>query len=410
MTEAAADARPGLRSRIAMFAPGLTPESLGWEGHRDLGRALAQLGHPFEILTTAAAPSDVPSPLRHLLPAAVPRALLACGAPILRTRLLLPAALALSRHLRVHGSTIDVLYVIVAYPHGAAAAIARVLSGWRGRLVVMPAGEDILVAPRIGFGFRLHPVPRALVRWTIRRANAVCCPSPMVREAVAALRPPAPLGEVADNVTEEVVRLSLETSAERAARARRARERLDAELGTARRGVVAALGRLHPVKGYDVLIEALAALPRAVAVIAGPSLRVRGADMAERLVELARARGVADRVHVLGHVPSRRKQELLAAADVVAVPSHCEGMPKVAIEALALGTPLALTRTCGLARHVGRGLGRTVPPADAVSLGAALAEILESGFRPDPSEARSLVERFSPSHVARALSDLVEAA
>jgi glycosyltransferase involved in cell wall biosynthesis len=107
-----------------------------------------------------------------------------------------------------------------------------------------------------------------------------------------------------------------------------------------------------------------------------------------------------------GAVPRERSYELLAAADVLAIPSHCEGVPKVAIEAAALGTPFVLTATCGVAAELrGDDLGRIVAhwkPADYASALAATA-----GVRPDPERARVFVHRFSPERVASDLDRLL---
>ena len=74
-------------------------------------------------------------------------------APFLRTHRVPPAAAALARYLRAEGSSVDLLHVEVAYPHGTAAALARRMSGWRGPMVLTPMGEDILVREQSSYGF-----------------------------------------------------------------------------------------------------------------------------------------------------------------------------------------------------------------------------------------------------------------
>jgi glycosyltransferase involved in cell wall biosynthesis len=96
----------------------------------------------------------------------------------------------------------------------------------------------------------------------------------------------------------------------------------------------------------------------------------------------------------------------LAAADVLAIPSHCESIPKTAVEAAALGTPFVATDTCGVAA-VPRGetLGRVVTHWNAAAFARALADA--TGLRPDPEEARAFVQHFSPQRVARDIDRLL---
>jgi glycosyltransferase involved in cell wall biosynthesis len=394
--------------RIAMFQPGLRA-SMGVPGHADLGAALRLLGHEFELLTTAVAPTREPVPWKALAEPAWARGLVAeVGAPLLRTRWLLAAALALTRHLRLSGNSIDVLYTLIAYPQATAAALAIGWSGWRGRFVVMPGGEDLMVVKEAGFGFRRFPVPRRLVGWTLRRAHGICCQSAAIREIVTRYRPKGILRDVPDNVAGAVVSFAEVPPAVRRERRGRARRELDRELGTAGGPIALALGRLHPVKGFGRLIDLLPSLPHRL-VVAGPSLEMRGAgDTAVGLRARAIERGVTDRVTFTGQVSREKSYELLAAADVLAVPSHCEGMPKTAVEAAAIGTPFVLTDSCGVAAELrGETLGRVVKNWDATAFAKALAEATE--LSPDPGECGAFVRRFSPQRVASEISQLLDA-
>jgi glycosyltransferase involved in cell wall biosynthesis len=395
------------KRRIAMFQPGLSPASLGRRGHEDLAAALRALGHEFRLLSACVeASSDDASPRVLPTPAWTRGVVAELGAPLLRTRIILPSALALARYLRREGAAIDVLYTLVAYPHATATALAIVWSGWKGCFVVMPGGEDLLVAEGASFGFRRFLVPRRLVGWTLRRADGICCQSLAFREILLRYRPAGVIHRVPENVAADVVTLADESPAERRLRRERARRQIDRELGTEGVPLVLALGRLHPVKGFDRLIDILPSLPHRL-VMAGPSLEIRGhGDVATVLRARAREHGVADRVIFTGRVPREKSYELLAAADVLAIPSHCEGIPKVAVEAAALGTPFVLTATCGVAADLdGEDLGRIVAHWDAAAFAAELASAV--GARPDPERARAFVHRFSPERVASDLDRLL---
>jgi glycosyltransferase involved in cell wall biosynthesis len=166
--------------------------------------------------------------------------------------------------------------------------------------------------------------------------------------------------------------------------ATRTRAEVRAELGLgAGRPLVLAVARLHPQKGYDVLLDALSRWgtrePVPLVAIAGDgplhgelAARIR----AERLpvTLLGRRDDVAD---------------LLGAADVCVLPSRWEGSPLVAQEALRAGTPLVATRAGGLPELLGDG-ALLVPVGDADALADALHDVLT-----DPDRARRLVEAGS---------------
>ena len=101
------------------------------------------------------------------------------------------------------------------------------------------------------------------------------------------------------------------------------------------------LGRLHPMKGLDLLIPAFAAATPADAhlCIAGPDRE----GYAPALQRLARSHGVERRVRFAGMVEGAEKFALLAAADVLALPSRYENFGLVVIEALAAGTPAVIS-------------------------------------------------------------------
>jgi glycosyltransferase involved in cell wall biosynthesis len=115
--------------------------------------------------------------------------------------------------------------------------------------------------------------------------------------------------------------------------------------------VVAGVGRLIPVKGFDYLVEA-----HARASATHPELRlilVGDGDAREELTERARLLGVADTVTFAGTAARDEVPAYLAASDVVVVPSvhyggYVDGLPNVALEAMAAGKPLVATRVGGL--------------------------------------------------------------
>jgi glycosyltransferase involved in cell wall biosynthesis len=144
--------------------------------------------------------------------------------------------------------------------------------------------------------------------------------------------------------------------------------------------VVVGVGRLIPVKGFDVLIAALpeirAAVPSVQAVLVG-----EGPARAS-LEAQARRLGVGARVRITG-VPDD-VSPWIAGADVLAVPSRNEGMGRVLIEGMALGVPVVATATGGIPSVLGEGeFGVLVPPDDPPALAAALIDLLRDPARRD---------------------------
>ena len=137
--------------------------------------------------------------------------------------------------------------------------------------------------------------------------------------------------------------------------------------------LVLAVGRLHPQKGYDVLLAALPVLGDAVVAVAGDG----------PLEDELRAR--APGVRWLG----RRDDvgDLLAAADVVVLPSVWEARSLTAQEALHAGRPLVATAVGELPELLRDG-AVLVPPGDPAALGAAVRRLLDH-----PDEAAGLVAR-----------------
>ncbi|MCP4199255.1 MAG: glycosyltransferase family 4 protein, partial [Proteobacteria bacterium] len=131
------------------------------------------------------------------------------------------------------------------------------------------------------------------------------------------------------------------------------------------------VGRLVPIKGVGVLLEAAANKDELQVIIAGdgPS---RGA-----LERQARERGVNARF--LGWIGPEQRTELFQAVDVVVVPSRVladgrhEGLPLVLIEALAAGRPVIASDTGAAAELIEHGrTGLLVPPENAQALRGAM--------------------------------------
>ncbi len=142
--------------------------------------------------------------------------------------------------------------------------------------------------------------------------------------------------------------------------------------------VVAWIGSLEPVKGLDVLVDALAGVEGVRVLLAGdgPSLEALEARLA--------AVGLADRVELLGRVAW--PEEVLERADALLLTSLAESCPMVLLQAMAAGLPALSSAVGGVPEVLREGReGLLVPAGDAARVAAAL-----SLLRDDPTRRRAM--------------------
>jgi glycosyltransferase involved in cell wall biosynthesis len=150
--------------------------------------------------------------------------------------------------------------------------------------------------------------------------------------------------------------------------------------------LIVSVGTMFPVKGHRYLVEALARLvarhSTAHVAIAG-----RSETETEAVRALAAALGVADRMHLLG--PRDDVSNVLASADVFALPSLSEGLPLALLEAMFSALPIVASAVGEVPVVLdGGSAGILVPPGDVGALATALERLLA-----DPADARALGQR-----------------
>ena len=138
--------------------------------------------------------------------------------------------------------------------------------------------------------------------------------------------------------------------------------------------VLVSIGRLSAEKGHADLLDALAAVfrrgRRMEAVLVG--------DGPERphLEQRVRDLGLDGWVHFPGYLD--RPQVVLNEADLMVLPSHTEGLPNVALEALAMHVPVLATNVGGTPEVIRDGeTGRLVPARDTRAMTEALEHFLQ---------------------------------
>jgi glycosyltransferase involved in cell wall biosynthesis len=157
---------------------------------------------------------------------------------------------------------------------------------------------------------------------------------------------------------------------------------------------IGSLGRLHPVKGYDVLIAALARLGESTATFE-VTIGGEGSDRARLQAAIDHAR--LGNVRLAGFVSDPR--QWLAAQHLYVQPSRSEGFCIAAHEAMQAGLPVIASNVGEMANSILPGVtGALVPPGDPGALAAALTRVLArpAGLQALGAASRErLFEQFS---------------
>ncbi|MBX0296641.1 glycosyltransferase family 4 protein [Haloarcula nitratireducens] len=134
---------------------------------------------------------------------------------------------------------------------------------------------------------------------------------------------------------------------------------------------VVMIGRLAEGKGFDILLDSVASMSHenlSVCLVGDGPLR-------ESLAEQIRNRGLSDTVFLTGFrtdIPN-----VLAASDILVLPSFREGTPRVITEAMASGLPVVATDIAGIPEQVENGeTGYLIPTGDPNALADRLEELL----------------------------------
>jgi glycosyltransferase involved in cell wall biosynthesis len=191
--------------------------------------------------------------------------------------------------------------------------------------------------------------------------------------------------------------------------ARRELERLCPQL--VGKQVVLFLGRLHPVKGLDILARAFSKVAKErddlCLLVVGPDSEGYRAEVAKIL----EAEGALGKVVFAGMLTGHEKLAALGGADVCVIPSYSEVRSIVALEAMASGLPVIITRQCHFPEVAEAGAGLVIE-SEVGQLAAAMEQLLG-----DPqlrqamgSNGRRLIsEKFTWNIIADQMRGLYEA-
>lgn len=278
------------------------------------------------------------------------------------------------------GYDFDLIDSHYLYPDGVAAALVGRTLG--KPVVITVRGSDVNVLPR-------YTLPRRWIQWATREAGALISVSQALKASLARIGTP---GNKITVLRNGVNLTDFQPPANRHA----LRQRLGIKAP-----LILTVGRLVPLKGHDVIIRALRALPEVQLMLAGDG------PQRDALARLAQKEGVAGRVTFLGNVPHAQLVAYYGAADVLLLASEHEGWPNVLLEAMACGTPVVATRVGGTPEIVTtREAGLLIDARTPGTIAAAAGRLIESP--PDRNKTRAFAEQFSWFDVSRGQRDVFQ--
>jgi glycosyltransferase involved in cell wall biosynthesis len=175
--------------------------------------------------------------------------------------------------------------------------------------------------------------------------------------------------------------------------------------------LITAVGRLTAQKGFDNLIRAF---PLVLQKVPSCRLLIMGEGYMRRELEgLARERGVSERTKFAGFVSDYDLAGALSSSDVVVIPSRFEPFGITALEAMAAGAPLAVSKVDGLAEIVQNEVdGLQFLPEDIGGMAGAIVRLVTDVplTYALASNGREKAKRYSWSSVAEKTLEVYKAA
>ena len=138
--------------------------------------------------------------------------------------------------------------------------------------------------------------------------------------------------------------------------------------------LIGSVGRLHEVKGFDVLIKAMVDVRDSVHLVI-----VGEGDQRELLKSISEHEKVCDRVHLVGHHDD--VASWLLAMDGYVNSSRSEGMSQSIVEAMSIGLPIIATDVGDAKRMLrckGLVCGEICSPEDPMALTNAISEVINN--------------------------------
>jgi glycosyltransferase involved in cell wall biosynthesis len=133
------------------------------------------------------------------------------------------------------------------------------------------------------------------------------------------------------------------------------------------------IGEFSPLKGVDILIEAIGLLHQANRRVSA-TIVGQGGEEASLRAQVARL-GLAEHVRFLPAMPAQRAFSL---GRLLLVPSRSESLPYIVLEAAGAGVPVIATQVGGISEIFGPQSGALLPPNDPAALATAIIAALDN--------------------------------
>lgn len=167
------------------------------------------------------------------------------------------------------------------------------------------------------------------------------------------------------------------------------------------------IGRYAPVKGVDVLLEAMAEFARRET--SGHLYMFGGGPLASKLHERAARPDLRGRVTIGGYADDATAVSYLSACDYVVIPSRMESIPVILSDALQMGKPLIVSGVGDMGRLLReQPAGLVVPPEDSAALCDAMIAMATGERRRYDAPVSALADRFDVARTAREWLNQIE--
>jgi len=273
----------------------------------------------------------------------------------------------------------DVIHAHMAYPAGYLSVYAK--NKLKIPMVVTPQGADVQVNPEINYGMRLSKKLAKRIEFALNNAYAIGSISKSIKNTLKSIGTnEEKLYEIPNGVDLDAFRKDFSNS--------ELKEVID-EYGLSKFDkIVIAVGRNHPKKGFDVLIEAIA---RTIqdgfnigCLIVGKGTenlypQIQNIGLSNRVILTGQIPKVKEGHFSLENIPDSKLLKLYKVSDIFVLPSLVEGFSLVVLEAMAAGLNIVVTDVEGCRDVIKNGEnGLLAKPGDHVDLAEKIKIILKN--------------------------------
>ncbi len=253
---------------------------------------------------------------------------------------------------------IDFIHAHFLFPTGYLSAMIKEKLGIP--LVVSGHGSDVYSLP-----FKNRKFLSA-IKWTIKKADHIITPSERNRKILEKV-----LGAMSERVS--VIPNGYDADVFFPMDKKEVRKKLGLN---PEKKIIVSVGNLIPVKGYDILIEAMAHVRKKTRDV--QCVIVGDGGMRKTLEEKIRKLSLKDDVILTGNIPHEEIPMWINASDIFVISSLDEGNPTVMFEALGCGKPVIATSVGGIPEIIrDKDVGILVPPKNLRALSEAILSALE---------------------------------